>query len=517
MKAHLMHADADFQLDGPEPWNAPDLVQDLELEILLRAMSGEDEFLYKVARAALLSGCATPEAVLYRQAVLRDCIRNPEAVASLYAVTTEALEVGKKAYWGLSHFVAAILGRSREVLLLYVGVLGKLRTLADSYAETFASPGFSAFFSMLRRELGEDYFAEVQAHLDTLRFRHGVLISARLGRGNKGEDYVLRRPAAPEGSWLRRVFRRKPVSFRYQLPPRDEAGSQALSELRGRGINQVANALAQSTEHILGFMTALRTELAFYVACLNLHARLAGMDAPVVFPSPAPAHASVRACQGLYDICLALHMGRQVVGNDLPADGKSLCVITGANQGGKSTFLRAVGVAQLMMQCGMFVPAESWAGRLSTSVLTHYKREEDAALKSGKLDEELARMSRMVEHLEPGALVLFNESFAATNAREGAGIAREITLALLEHGIEVFFVTHLHDFARALYEDRRADAIYLRARREDDGTRPFTLEQAPPQAGSHGEDLYRRVFGVEDVRPDEEAAPPAASEAGDGH
>ena len=59
------------------------------------------------------------------------------------------------------------------------------------------------------------------------------------------------------------------------------------------------------------------------------------------------------------------------------ADDKGLFMITGANTGGKSTFLRSVGLAHLMMQAGMFVPAESFSSEVCDGVFTHYKREED--------------------------------------------------------------------------------------------------------------------------------------------
>jgi DNA mismatch repair ATPase MutS len=55
-------------------------------------------------------------------------------------------------------------------------------------------------------------------------------------------------------------------------------------------------------------------------------------------------------------------------------------------------------------------------------LFTHYKREEDTAMESGKFDEELSRMSTIVDELTPDAMVLFNESFAATNEREGSEI-----------------------------------------------------------------------------------------------
>jgi MutS domain V len=76
-------------------------------------------------------------------------------------------------------------------------------------------------------------------------------------------------------------------------------------------------------------------------------------------------------------------------------------MITGANQGGKSTFLRSVGVAQLMMQCGMFVAAESLRASVVDGVFTHFKREEDATMERGKLDEELSRMSDIVDAITP--------------------------------------------------------------------------------------------------------------------
>jgi DNA mismatch repair ATPase MutS len=121
----------------------------------------------------------------------------------------------------------------------------------------------------------------------------------------------------------------------------------------------------------------------------------------------------------MYDPCLSLSTESKVVGNDVAGDGKTLVVITGANRGGKSTLLRGMGLAQLMMQCGMFVAAESFRANVCNGVFTHFKREEDAGMKSGKLDEELGRMSAIVDRVAPGSILLLNESFASTNEREG--------------------------------------------------------------------------------------------------
>ena len=202
-------------------------------------------------------------------------------------------------------------------------------------------------------------------------------------------------------------------------------------ELKGRGISLIASA-GQSTDHILSFFSMLRLELGFYVACLNLRDRLAKKGEPICFPVPLAAGKAILSGRGLYDLCLSLGMKERVVGNDLSADHKLLVMITGANRGGKSTFLRAIGLAQLMMQCGMFAPAESFRANLCDGIFTHYKREEDAGMRSGKLDEELSRMSAIMDNLTPNSIVLLNESFAATNEREGSEIARQIVRALLE-------------------------------------------------------------------------------------
>jgi len=197
---------------------------------------------------------------------------------------------------------------------------------------------------------------------------------------------------------------------------------------------------------------------------------------------------------GLYDLSLALNVGRKVVGNDLNADGKNLFVITGANTGGKSTFLRSIGIAYLMMQAGMFVPADSFSSEVCESVFTHYKREEDRWMESGKWDEELGRMSEIIDHLKPNSLLLFNESFASTNEREGSEIADQVVKALLEERVKIFFVTHLYSLAKSFLDQKLDHAVFLRAERLPDGTRPFKLIKAEPKQTSYGEDLYSKIF-----------------------
>lgn len=499
MKALLMHPDRDFDPKKPPPVQHLNLTQDLALDVLLGAMAGDDELVLNVSRAVLLSSLDNDtETILHRQQILRDCLAHPDVARQLYALAQETLETRRRGWFGVfGTYPPAILHGGLETMRMFTEMLRRLRRIADQYGAQLQSAGMSRLLSMLQREFSDDYFARIERHLEDLKFPRGVLIGAALGDGNQGVDYVLRPPPAkgnPLEAWLQRVLH---PALTFRIGNRDEAGARALGALRDRGINLVANAVAQSSDHILSFFENLRSELAFYVGCLNLADRLLAQATPICFGEPAATGARILHFQELADATLALSMGRGVVGNTVDADGKSLVVITGANQGGKSSFLRAVGLAQLMMQAGMFVAAESFAAEVCSGVFTHYRREEDATMTKGKLDEELSRMSDIIDALTPDAVVLFNESFAATNEREGAEIARQIVSALMERRIKVLFVTHQYELAHGLEGGHANDALFLRAERRPDGTRTFRLVEGSPQLTSYGEDLYREVFAVD--------------------
>lgn len=514
MKCFLMYPDRDFELryvglsrgrdldferSRELPANQATLAQDLELGTLLDAMAGGDGFLLEVARKAVLLGAQNGvETILYRQEILKDCLSNKATVRDIYALALEAVAREKKQYFGgFGDLPGTVLHRAVAVLQMFVEMLRRLRRVARAERGKFASDGFVRFFAMLERELSDDYFAVIEGQLKELKFRQGVLMSAALGKGGVGRDYVLREPRERDRNWIARLLTPRPPSYTLQIAPRDQAGGRALAELRDRGINLVANALAHSADHILSFFRMLQTELAFYLGGVNLQEALARIGGPSAFPVPVAPGERRLSCTGLCDVCLALTMRQKVVGNDVNADHKDLVIITGANQGGKSTFLRSVGLAQLMMQCGLFVAAEAYSSTICAGLFTHYKREEDETMQSGKLDEELSRMSDIVDQLTPDSMILLNESFAATNVREGSEIARQITTALFEKGIRMVFVTHLYEFAHGLHEKGLGNVMFLRADRRADGIRTFKLNEGQPLDTSFGEDLYRKIFVAE--------------------
>jgi hypothetical protein len=499
--SHASATDSSLSLRQLLPSNGAALTQDLGLDILFNVMAQRDNFIFEVARVALLSSIADPQTIAYRERILEDCTCNEAIVRGMYQLACDTIKEERKHYWGtFLHQPSSTLRQAVEVLEMLVGRLRQLRSIADRNAPHFHSDGIARLFAMLATELSDDYFAIVEQHLKRLQFRKGILVSAHLGKGNKAANYMLRKPRLDRRNWVVRLLQRPP-GYTFHLHPRDEAGAQALAALQNQGINDVANAAAQSADHIVSFFQMLRTELAFYVGCLNLKRRLDELGAPTSYPTAVPFGQRRLSFAGLYDVCLALSLNRKPVGNDLNADGKDLIVITGANSGGKSTFIRSLGIGQLMMQAGMFVPAENFSAEVREGIFTHFRREEDATMESGKLDEELSRMSEIVDGLSPRSMVLFNESFSATNEREGSEIAEQIANALLESGVKVSFVTHLYEFARRLHERKMPNATFLRAERLPDGARPFRLSEAGPLQTSYGRDVYEAEFGSERTPP----------------
>ncbi|MBO1859138.1 DNA mismatch repair protein MutS [Burkholderia cenocepacia] len=495
MKAHLLYPSSDFPWDREAFWNEETLVQDLELDTLYQAMAAGDEYVYGVVRKVLPVGLVDLDDILYRQAVLADCIEHEEVVRALYDLAVEAIELERKNfYWGFSGSASSVLHGARNLVQACLDVLGKLRRVADSQTGEFRSAGFRQFFAVIREALTDDYFVTIAHCLKVLKFNDGALISAQPGKGNKGEHYVLRKPHDKEANLVKRWLAPRPPSRTFRIADRDENGARALTELEARGINHVANALAQSADHIKSFFLMLRAELAFYLGCVNLRAELVRHEIPICMPVPHSIGERRHRFVQLHDASLALRMDRPPVANDVDANGRDLIVVTGANQGGKSTFLRSLGIAQVLLQAGAFVAADAFEANVASMIVTHYKREEDASMRGGKFDEELRRMSVAVDHLAEHAIFLSNESFASTNEREGSDIGRQIVDALLESRVKIALVTHLFTLAKGLHDTGTARATFLRAERRDDGTRTFRLTEGEPLQTSFGQDLYRQIF-----------------------
>ena len=495
MQVHLLYSDCDYDPAGTLSAQDQAVCEDLELEALAAAMAGDDEFQLAAIRPLFYRSLLQPEAIRYRQEILRDSLAHAAWVRELYALAVAGLEnkAGRR-YMIFGHSPEMLLEGAVRELNGLLPILASLHELAGEALPMMKAPGWQAFFSMLQTELSTKYLAEVQKLLQKLKFPQGILVRTHLGAELKAHSYVMcDRPAAPMQSWLWKLcsWFRPTAGFRITIAERDESGHRILSELRNAAMAQTAETVAACRDQVRSFFSALRTELAFYMGCLRLADRLAAQGIPFVFP--VLENSRNFSCQGLMNITLALHQERRPAVNTIAAGKNPLVLITGANQGGKTTFFCSLGQACVMMACGMFVAAQVFRAGPGR-VFTHFRREEDQQLQSGKFDEELQRMSGLIDSIHAGDLLLMNESFAATNEREGSEIALGILQALYESGVRVIFVTHFYTLTHALQQRGDSRILFLRADRQADGTRTFSLHPGEPLATAFGQDIYRRVF-----------------------
>ena len=466
------------------------LRRDLDLRTLAQGIAGEDEVICETLLSAMFAPLRDPGLLRYRHEVLRDVLACPEEADRLYQVCLDAdrmrASVGS---WLKNYDLSATYSGAVDYLLGFSTLLRQLRELASEFQPRFRSAGFSALFRSLREELSEEYLETIRRELEGQKLEDGVFFSARLNGSLESVDYVMHRRERSIRDL--RVFKGQ----RYELgkEANDDKDASDLVKRQERAINNVANALAQAADYLASFFDRLRRELGFYIGGLRFTQKMQELGMPWCIPELTAEKSNSRSWEELYDVSLACKNKAAVVGNTLTAENKKLYIVTGANQGGKTTFLRSFGQAQLMAQCGLPVGAKGYSAPYRGAVFTHFRQEEDRFLKSGKLDKELEWMSRITDRVRPGDLVLFNESFASTNEREGSEIGREITEALLECGVEVVAVSHLHMFAASFRG--REEAQFLLAERLDGGRRTFRLLPGEPEETAYGEDIYRRVFG----------------------
>ena len=487
MKAYLMFKDRDFEIKKEDFYGKTALIDDLELEYILVNMAQKDGLIYETCKEALMNSLILADEISYRQDNLSDVLKNASAIRELYEITVETEnERRNSSSWLSSHYLSATFNSSVKLLDLYIEMLRRLRLVADNNIHNFYSEGFRKLLIMFQEELDNEYFRLVKSQLKDLRELDGILISSTMGKYLQGTNYVLTE-REEKGFWRKWFF-----APYYKIAPRDDSAAQDLGDRRNRAINEPTNALAQAAENLQSFFSMLRRELAFYVGCLNLSDTIKEYEMPTCLPQMLPKDSYDRTWSDLYDISLLLIKKSNVIGNEMHAKDKRLYLITGANQGGKTTFLRSLGQSQIMAQCGMFVCAKEFIAPIRDGIYTHFKKEEDDTLLSGKLDEELRRMSDVVNHLNENSLVLLNESFAATNEREGSEINNQITRGLIDSQVEVFAVTHQYTYASSFSNVK--GVLYLRANRLEDGTRTFKIVEGEPLVTAYGKDLYREIF-----------------------
>lgn len=208
-----------------------------------------------------------------------------------------------------------------------------------------------------------------------------------------------------------------------------------------RGIQNLHSIISNINSYILSFFSKLSRELLFYSAVLKIINFSKDIKCDTFFPR---FESKCICATGLYDLGLLFNDEclEKVVSNDFTGSENTFYFISGSNQGGKTTFLKSIGIAQIFAQNGLPVFATKYICPIYYNFASHFPNDEDMTLTHGKLEEELTRFYDLLPFTKHKALVLLNESFSTTTEKEGCAIAVDVLRALDFVSPTLFFVTH---------------------------------------------------------------------------
>ncbi|MFT4297450.1 MAG: hypothetical protein QM582_18770 [Micropruina sp.] len=477
----------------PDAAAPSDALTDLHLDAVIEAMAPEP---FQQAAWRLLPD--DPVVVAGRQAVVRD-LRRPEirvAADDFIAAVTDARAA-----------IAAAAG-SHYALPAQLRLLAALRRFAESvrgFAGQLAGrrpelAGLGAVADVLAGYLGGPQYAELSDGSATLladlcgpAATLGVVTDTVWADADGGEP--------PWGALVQDLFARfagsPPLGEDRPLarPRRDlnhiEAQAVGLiAQLRPEPFGRLRTFLARPAATVHPELIRLADELRFFLGCLRVVDELAARGVRWCLPrvTPAPGAVDVR---GMIDLALALSVPDALpVPNDLRlAAGQREVFVTGPNQGGKTTFARAVGQLAWMAALGLPVPAASATLPLHRPVLTHFPRPDDPARQRGGLAEELARLRDVLRSASPSALVILNELLSTTSVDDALQVSRLALRSFAGIGCRVLWVTFLDDLVSGA-----SGAVSLVGQlAADDPTRPtFEFREQPPAGHAHARFLAAR-------------------------
>ncbi len=442
-------------VEVPEAAAAPECFHDLHLDRIVGAIAaGRDEYRLAPLFHRPLRDVA---AIRYRQEVFRDLER--AALARAVATFAEGMRRarGQLAAAEKLHYA---LQRRRcfldAVAVSCEAIAGLARDLA---AADLRSRGLKAFRDFLAAYTASAPYQALQSQTHALLAR---LAEIEYGLAIDGSRIaVQRREAEPDyGAQVLETFEKFKQgagrSYAFKL-----YDSLDMNHVEAAILERVALLFPEAFASLSGYCERHRDwldptirrfdrEVQFYLACLEHAERLKSAGLHLCYPEVTEQFEHVRVREA-FDLALADALAPQgipVVTNDFELAGaERILVVSGANQGGKTTFARMCGQLYYLASLGCPVAAREAQLPLIDRVFTHFEREEQVASLSGKLEEELQRMRSIWRAATPRSLIVMNESFGSTTLSDALYLGKEALRWIVERGTPCVCVTFLDELA----------------------------------------------------------------------
>lgn len=470
------------------------VIRDLALEALVDGMCPYRPH-QDAIRAVLYELCPEPAVLAYRQAILNDLLHQPglaDAFQSMLPLLDELMHFTHPHFAGETS-LHEVIQRAGELQLL-VDCVHHLNDAFRAAVAEIESPGLRALRGRIDQAIADEDFQQViealPGILSSLRSCTSITVGVNLDEHLRPEEAVLlsvNSERFTENGLLGRLLGKsgaggKGIAPMHSLPMLTEGSGMITGGLPAGGparkaepmmvplFRDLSKVLEKTTEPIARelnrfvrlnsqFLKELRPEIIFYGQAVELARKVESWGLPYCLPVIAPGEERVCEIEDNYNVQLTLHLSSQnpdlklagrVITNDviLGARGR-IVILTGPNQGGKTTYMQAVGQAQVMAQAGLFVAG----GRARISpvdgIFTHYPTEERLELGTGRFGDEARRIRAIFEEVTRHSLVLLNESLSTTHMGESVYLAQDIVRAFRQIGLRAIFTTHLHELAAA--------------------------------------------------------------------
>lgn len=296
-----------------------------------------------------------------------------------------------------------------------------------------------------------------------------------------------------------------------------------LKEVNSEYISHLDTAIRayfkKSTEDILTF----ESQMSIYIGAKKLVEAARARGLSMCRPTYLPMEERRMNAKGVFDLSFYIQMvssdpmgslKNKIITNDCRFDDDGrFFVLTGANNGGKTTYTRAIGIIQVFAQAGLYVPCESCEISPVDYIYTHFPKEEEVGLNTSRFTQECKQFKETIDTATRYSMLLLNESIQSTTPTECVYIATELTKIFRCVGVRGVYATHLLELARSLDKlnkevegDTKLVSIVTTVDTSDDNRRLYRIERAEPQEFGYARTIYEK-FGVsfEEVKRRQEA------------